>query len=292
MTPTVVVHGGAGRVDPARQDAHVAGCERAAAEGFAVLRGGGSALDAAQRAVEVLEADALYNAGIGGSLTAQGTLEFDAALMEGAALRVAGVCALPPFPHPIRVARSLYEADHYVLLAGEGAAAFARAHGHEDASPDAMITERARARLEAWREGRVGEGWAGGTVGAVAVDAAGSLAAATSTGGTVGKPPGRIGDSPVPGAGTWADNESAACSATGIGEAILRIGLARSVCDAIRRGDDAQTAAEASVAELASRGRGEGGLIVVSPHGDVGVARNTATMSYAVATADGVRSGF
>ena len=169
-----------------------------------------------------------------------------------------------------------------MLLAAEGAAAFAREAGFAPGGEE-MITARARERLARWEAGRVGEGWAGGTVGAVAVDGAGHVAAATSTGGTVGKRPGRVGDSPIPGAGTWADDGSAACSATGIGEAILRVGLARGVCDAVAGGAAPQEAAEAAVAMLQERVGGDGGLILVAPDGRVGVARNTATMSHAVA---------
>ncbi|MBX3251780.1 MAG: isoaspartyl peptidase/L-asparaginase, partial [Myxococcales bacterium] len=261
MTQVLVVHGGAGRVDPSVRAAHVAGCERAAAAGFEVLRGGGSALDAVQRAVQVLEDDPLYNAGTGGSLTRAGTLELDAALMDGASLRAGAVCALPPFPSPIAIARRVLEDGQHVLLAAEGAAAFAREQGF--ATSDAMITDKARERLERWRAGQVGEGWAGGTVGAVACDGRGHVAAATSTGGTVGKRPGRVGDSPILGAGTWADDETGACSATGVGEAILRVGLARVACEGAAT--DAQAAVERALARLEARVGGEAGLILVTP---------------------------
>lgn len=289
--PVVVVHGGAGRVAPERLPAHEAGCAPAAAEGLRVLLAGGSALDAAQRAVEVLEADPLYNAGTGGSLNREGELELDAALMNGADLRVAGVAALPPYPHPVRVARALLDDDHHVLLCAAGADAFARARGFEPADPEAMITAGARERLALWRAGQVEESWAGGTVGAVAYDGAGGVAAATSTGGTVGKAPGRIGDSPIPGAGTWADDRTGACSATGVGEAILRVCLARYACDQLR-GHSAQAAVELAIAELEHHGRGSGGVILVSATGEIGVAKNTATMSHAIARAgEPVRTG-
>ena len=253
--PVVVVHGGAGRVEASRLQAHEAGCGPAAEAGLRVMLEGGSALDAAQRAVEILEADPLYNAGTGGSLTSAGELELDAAVMNGSDLRIGGICSLPPYPHPIRIARALLEADRHVLLSAAGADAFARAHGFAPADPEAMITERARQRLAKWRAGQVGEGWAGGTVGAVACDRSGRVAAATSTGGTVGKAPGRVGDSPIPGAGTWADDRTGACSATGIGEAILRVCLARYACDQIA-GHGAQVAAERAITELAAHGRG------------------------------------
>jgi beta-aspartyl-peptidase (threonine type) len=287
MKPVLVVHGGAGSIAMASREAHVRGCEIAAARGLEVLLAGGSALDAVQAAVEVLEDDPLFNAGTGGSLTAAGTLELDAALMEGTSLRAGAVCSLAPFTHPIAIARAVMEKSRHVLLSAEGAAAFAREQGF--VPNEAMITESARVRLERWRAGQVGEGWAGGTVGAVACDAQGHVAAATSTGGTVGKRPGRVGDSPVLGAGTWAEDTTAACSATGIGEAILRIGLTRTACDAAAMG--AQRAVEHALQVLDARIGADAGLILVTPTGDVGIARNTETMTHAVARPGSVRGG-
>lgn len=287
MKPVVVVHGGAGSIGAASRDAHMRGCEIAAARGLAVLVAGGSALDAVQAAVEVLEDDPLFNAGTGGSLTSAGTLELDAALMEGTTLRAGAVCSLSPFTHPIAIARAVMEKSRHVFFAAEGAAAFAREQGF--ASDDAMVTQSARERLARWRAGQVGEGWAGGTVGAVACDAHGRIAAATSTGGTVGKRPGRVGDSPILGAGTWADDMTAACSATGIGEAILRVGLARTACDAAVGG--AQRAVEHALSVLEQRVGADAGLILVTSSGDVGIARNTETMTHAIACAGSVRTG-
>ncbi|MAQ15527.1 MAG: hypothetical protein CMN30_12120 [Sandaracinus sp.] len=283
IAPVVVTHGGAGRVGADRLDAHVAGVARAAEAGLAVLEAGGTALDAAQRAVEAMETDPLYNAGTGGSLTEAGTLELDASLMEGAFLRGGAVCCLPPFEHPVALARALLEDGRHVMLAGEGAARFAAAVGIEASTPEAMITESAKARLEGWREGRVGEGWAGGTVGAVVCDAGGHVVAATSTGGTVGKRVGRVGDTPILGAGTWADDRTGACSCTGIGEAILRFGLARTVCEGPEA--SAQDAARVALRAFEARVSGEGGVIFVRPDGTVGIARNTETMSHAIARA-------
>lgn len=288
--PVVVAHGGAGRVPADRLQAHVDGVAAAAEAGLAVLREGGSALDAAQRTVEVMESDPLYNAGTGGSLTDAGTLELDASLMEGADLRAGAICCLPPFPHPIRVARSVLEDGRHVMLAAEGAAAFAEAAGFERAEALAMVTDGARERLQRWREGHVGEGWAGGTVGAVVADGRGHVAAATSTGGTVGKRPGRVGDTPIVGAGTWADDRRGACSCTGIGEAILRFALARDACERLRDAD-AASCARAAIAAFGERVAGEGGLILVEPDGSVGVARNTETMSHAIARPSGTESG-
>lgn len=279
----VLVHGGAGAVPPARRAIHAEGCRRAAEAGLALLVEGGSALDAAVRAVEVLEDDPLFNAGTGGCLTADGRLELDAAVMEGDALRFGGVACLPPFKNPVRVARAVLEDGQHTLYAGEGAARFAREHGFAPADPEAMITDAARVRLARVEADRADRTWAGGTVGAVAYDGEGHVAAATSTGGTVGKRPGRVGDTPLPGAGTFADDLAGACSATGGGEAILRYGLARHVCELLRAGVPAKEAAEAAIAGFGARVGGHGGIIVVSPRGDAAFARNTETMSYALA---------
>ena len=285
--PVVVVHGGAGRVDPEHLEAHVAGCARAAKIGLEALLSGGSVVDAVQAAVEDFELDPLYNAGRGGSLSASESLELDAAIMEGKDLRAGAICVLPPYPHPIRVARALMDQGRHVMLGGEGAAAFAESLGME--RDPSMITERARQRLAKHRAGQVGEGWAGGTVGAVASDGT-HVAAATSTGGTVGAAPGRIGDSPILGAGTWADDATGACSATGVGEPILRFGLARWACERAAAG--AQRAADDALAAMQTRVGGEAGLILVRANGDAGVARTTTTMSHAIARPSGVIRGY
>ena len=277
----VLVHGGAGELRPDRVDDHVAGCEEAAAAAAELLRSGASSLDAVQRAVFLLESNPCFNAGTGACLNAEGLIELDAALMEGSELRAGAVCALPPFLHPIAIARAALEDGRHVLYAGEGAAQFAREHGFEPVSSESMTTEAARARWMAARAGRAGEGWAGGTVGAVARDANGTVAAATSTGGLVNKRAGRVGDSPVLGAGTYADDEGGAGSATGAGEAILRVVLAKSAIEALRAGTWPEPAARAAIGALGARVRGTGGLILVDRAGRLGLARNTASMSWA-----------
>jgi len=279
----VLVHGGAGELRPDRVDTHVAGCREAAAAAAELLRAGASALDAVERAVSVLENNPSFNAGTGACLNAEGLIELDAAVMEGSELRVGAVCALPPFLNPIAVARAVLEDGRHVLYAGEGAARFAREHGFVPVSSEAMTTDAARARWAAARAGQVGEGWAGGTVGAVARDVRGAVAAATSTGGLVNKRVGRVGDSPLPGAGTYADREGGACSATGAGEAIIRVVLAKSTSDALRGGSLPEQAARAAIQDLGARVRGTGGLIVVDRAGRLGLARNTASMSWAAA---------
>ncbi len=264
---------------------HRAGCEVAARTGLEVLERGGSALDAVEAAVRVLEDDARFNAGTGACLTEDGRIELDAAIMEGTTLRGGAVAALPPFRNPIAIARAALEDGTHLLYAAEGAAAFARRAGFASASADALITDAARARLAEVLRGERGPGWAGGTVGAVACDAAGRVAAATSTGGMIAKRAGRVGDTPILGAGTYADDEAAAASATGHGEAAIRLGLTRLACDLVRGGLSAEAAAATAIARFGARVGGAGGLILVDPRGEVGVAWNTATMGHAIARA-------
>jgi beta-aspartyl-peptidase (threonine type) len=228
-----------------------------------------------------MESMPCFNAGTGGALNEHGELELDASVMRGRDLRGGAIGALPPFPHPIEIARAVMEEGTHVFYAGEGAAAFAESRGFERAAAGAMITEGAKERLSRVLAGREGVGWAGGTVGAVVRDREGRMAAATSTGGTVGKRRGRIGDTPVLGAGTWADDETGACSATGIGEQILRYNLARAACEQLRAGLSAQEAADRAIAGFFSRVEGSGGVILLAPEGAPGVARNTETMSWA-----------
>jgi beta-aspartyl-peptidase (threonine type) len=286
----VLVHGGAGAVARDRRQAHAEGCRRAARTGGAVLASGGTVLDAVVAAVRVLEDDPLFNAGRGACLNAEERIEHDASIMEGAALRAGAVGALPGFPSPIAVARAVLDDGRHVFLAGDGATAFARERGFDAAPEGTLVTEAAREALARWRAGRAPSGWAGSTVGAVACDAAGRCAAATSTGGMIGKLPGRIGDSPIIGAGTYADDEAGAVSTTGDGEAMIRLGTARSAVEALRRGERAEDAARLAIEQLAARLTARGGLVLVRP-GEWAWARSTATMSWAVATADAEEAG-
>ena len=233
----IIVHGGAGLVSEDRHARLREGVRRAAAAGDAILAAGGSALDAVTAAVRVLEDDPEFNAGTGSALTRDGTVETDASIMDGATQRVGAVAAVPDLGNAIALARAVFDADEHVILAGPSAWRFAAEVGISPAPAGSLVTERARARLAAFLTTNPGgrKPGSGGTVGAVARDKAGRFAAATSTGGIVGKRPGRVGDSPVPGAGTWADR-NCALSATGDGEAILRVALTRSI--AMRRGLD------------------------------------------------------
>jgi L-asparaginase / beta-aspartyl-peptidase len=274
-SPMIVVHGGAGDWLDGTATAVVA-CIRAAQEGAAILDGG-SALDAVVAAVRVLEDEPACNAGTGAVLTANGTLELDACVMDGATLQSGAVACLPAFPHPIDVARAVLEDGSYHLLVADGAAQFAGERSFRPAAPDSMILPERRAEIECPRSGT----HAGNTVGAVALDGAGRLAAATSTGGIAGTYPGRVGDSPIVGAGTYA-NAKRACSCTGAGEAFARACASFWVaeCD----GEDPQAAASALLQQLRSEMSATGGLIVLERTGRLGIARTMASMPHAIAT--------
>jgi beta-aspartyl-peptidase (threonine type) len=277
VTPAIVVHGGAGeRREGPDLEAARAGCAAAAAAGFELLERGASALDAVEAAVRVLEDDARFNAGVGSCLTRAGTVEMDASIMSGDGLRAGAVGAVSGVRNPIALARRVLEAGEHVLLVADGALAFAREAGVEMVASDFHVTPAARAALAA----RNAAAAAPGTVGAVAIDAAGHLAAATSTGGMLGKRPGRVGDSPLIGAGTYADDQAGAASATGHGERIIQVALTKHAIDLLRGGLAAPEAATRALSAL-DRVAGKGGLIVVDRHGAVGAAFNTVSMPWA-----------
>lgn len=278
----VGVHGGAGDIPEERRQAHAEGCAAAVSAGAEVLARGGSALDAAQRAVEVLEDDPSFNAGTGACLTEAGTLELDASIMNGLDLAAGAVCVLPPFRHPIAIARAVLEDGRHILYAGESAARFAEAHGFKREAAEAMITEAVRERFK--RGASKPEGYAGSTVGAVARDSAGHVAAATSTGGMFFKREGRVGDSPIIGAGTYADDHGGAVSATGLGEAIMRVCMSKAAVDWLRAGKVAEDVARDAAALLSGPGRGHGGLVLVDGKGNFAHARTTQTMPWAAMT--------
>jgi L-asparaginase/beta-aspartyl-peptidase (threonine type) len=269
ITPVLLVHGGAGNPRGGTIDdepAHHAALRDALLAGYELLTAGAPALDAAEAAVRSLEECALFNAGRGSVLTSEGRVEMDAAVMDGA-IREAGACAgVTCVRHPVTLARSILEKTPHSLLVGEGAERFAVDAGLEFEDPEWFVTERERERLERADEH--------GTVGAVAFDAEGKLAAATSTGGVRGQLPGRVGDSPVIGAGTWADDH-VAVSCTGSGERFIRAALAHEVSARMRyTGEAAQQAAGRCIEGL----DGEGGLIAVGADGSFAMPFNTALM--------------
>jgi beta-aspartyl-peptidase (threonine type) len=298
--PVVVVHGGAGDLgpnDPASSGGEaprLRGVRDAAAEAWRILAQGGSAVDAVEAAVRVLEDDPTYNAGTGACLTASGGVELDASIMDGETLRCGAVAVVTDVKNPITLARRVMERCEHVLLAGPGASSFARSVGIPAYDGALLVTPRQRERWELLARtqseqavGRPPDVGPKGTVGAVARDARGHLAAATSTGGMAMKLSGRIGDTPIIGCGTYADDALAAVSCTGHGERIIQLTLARHCADLVGRGADPMAAARDAVDWLGRRVRGEGGLIVVGPRGEVGFAHNTAVMSRAWSRPDG-----
>jgi len=268
--PVLIVHGGAGTVDAETVEARLAACRRAARAGWDVLRDGGNALDAVQAAVVDLEDDPLFNAGTGAVLNRDGRVELDAALMEGHTLRAGAVTAIDDVRNPVVLARRVLDDGRHVMLAGEGARRFARQAGIPAWPSERLVVTRQQQR---WQERH-------GTVGAVARDRAGHLAAATSTGGTFDKLPGRVGDTPLIGCGTYADH-AAAVSCTGLGEAIIRLVLAHAVAARVAAGEAPDRVARAEIERLAAQTAGEAGLIVIGPRGEPARAFNSAQMPVA-----------
>jgi beta-aspartyl-peptidase (threonine type) len=269
LTPVLLVHGGAGNPHDGTVDdeaAHHAALHDALLAGYELLTAGAGALDAAEAAVRSLEECALFNAGRGSVLTADGRVEMDAAVMDGAS-REAGACAgITSVRHPVSLARSILEKSPHTLLVGEGAQRWAVDAGLDFEDPEWFVTERERERHDRHDQH--------GTVGAVAFDANGDLAAATSTGGVRGQLPGRVGDSPVIGAGTWADDH-VAVSCTGTGERFIRAALAHEVSARMRyTGEQAPAAAARCIEGL----DGEGGLIAVGRDGSWAMPFNTTLM--------------
>ena len=298
----LAVHGGAGTLrrsamSGARAALYHAGLRRALTAGHTILASGGSALDAVTAAVVALEDDALFNAGRGAVFTAAGTQEMDAAIMEGREHRAGAVAGICGPKNPILAARAVMEHSPHVLLIGEGALAFCHAQGLAFADRDYFYTEerwRALQRsLERQRRGLSDdavddEARRHGTVGAVACDRAGNLAAATSTGGMTGKLPGRVGDSPIIGAGTYADNASCAVSATGHGEVFIRFAAAHEIAARMRhRGQPLVEAASEVVDELARVG-GSGGLVAVDRNGALALPFNCSGMYRGYVREDGI----
>jgi beta-aspartyl-peptidase (threonine type) len=290
--PAIAVHGGAGALDDSGTSGlgpdapRCEGVGRAAAAAWDLLRRGGSALDAVALAASMLEDDPTFNAGTGATLTASGQVELDASLMDGATLAAGAVACVSDVKNPVLLARAVLEHSGHVLLVGEGASGYARESGIPAWPNERLVTPHQRARFDAAR-GVKPVAVGGGTIGAVARDARGHLAAATSTGGTFLKRPGRVGDSPLIGAGTYADDRLAAVSATGDGERIIRVTLARHVADLVGAGRSASEAAEAGIRMLGERVRGSGGVIVVGPAGVPGFAFNTPAMARAWSDASG-----
>lgn len=279
---SMAVHGGAFAIAPDEAAPLRDGCVRALRAGLDVLVRGGSSLDAVQRAIAVLEDDPVFDAGTGAFLNEEGEVELDAAIMDGSGLRTGAVASVRRVRNPIGAARAVLDGPH-AFLVGPGAEAFAAARGVELCDPRELVVDR---ELLRWRELRDVDGsevlasYFGDTVGAVARDAHGHVAAGTSTGGTPGKPPGRVGDTPQVGSGLYADDVAGGVSVTGHGELIIPLVWSKSVVDLMARGMPAPDAAHEGVALLA-RLDARAGLVTVDARGRVGAAWNTPGMAFA-----------
>jgi beta-aspartyl-peptidase (threonine type) len=282
----LVIHGGAGVIERSRLTPELdrglrAGLDAALATGAAILSAGGNALDAVEAAARTMEDDPQFNAGRGAVYTFEGAIELDAAIMDGRTRDAGAITGATAVKNPIGLARAVMEKSPHVFLAGHGADVFAREAEVEPAPSGWFESEQRRGQLEELKA--KGADWFDvdmkyGTIGAVAVDANGHVAAATSTGGITGKRWSRIGDSPVIGAGTWADDRSCAVSATGSGEYFIRAAVAHEIAARIRyKGESAQAAADAAIAQVAELG-GNGGVIVVTPTGETVYSFNSEGM--------------
>ncbi len=293
---SIAIHGGAGTLDrsdmtPERDAAYRAALQDALDAGAAVLEQGGEALDAVAAVITRLEDDPKFNAGRGAVFTWDGDHELDSSIMDGRDRSAGAVAGVTGIRHPILLARKVMTDSEHVMLSGRGAEAFAAEQGLERMPREWFDTDARREaldRLKAEKLSALDVDLKFGTVGAVARDEQGNLAAGTSTGGMTGKRWNRIGDSPVIGAGTYADNRSCAVSATGWGEFFIRAGVARTICSRMQMlGEDAQTAADAVIAEVGDMG-GDGGVIVVSKDGEAVFSFNTTGMYRGRATSAGV----
>lgn len=273
--PVILIHGGAGKVASDLVELRRTGIQTAAMNGWQVLTAGGSAVEAVEQAVKTLEDDPAFNAGRGACLNRDAEIELDASIMDGRNLAAGAIGVVKRIANPVTLARAVMEAGGPLLLVGEGARQFAAAAGIKECAADALVTERQRTRWATLREEDT-EGV--GTVGAVALDQAGHLAAATSTGGLPLKAPGRVGDSALIGCGTYADDQLGAASCTGNGEAIIKLVLAKSALEFLRMGEEPMEAARRAVRALTDRTGGEVGIILLDQYGRIGVARNTAQM--------------
>jgi beta-aspartyl-peptidase (threonine type) len=367
--PILLVHGGAWAIPADAAAAHQSGVRSALEAGHAILSCGGSALDAVEAAVTVLEDDPTFDAGRGSFLTSDGRVQLDALLMDGGRMKAGGVACVEHLRNPIQAARLVLEKSPHVYLVGPGAEQFAYSHGMVLIDNAELVLDRERQRLAQakarhaagladlsftgqvlrddkdpetgvpsdgslslgrktafqpdsgllddqrpdsaapgglggspqdaasdpgqfwWKDKSSSKGWPHGTVGAVALDARGNLAAATSTGGTLNKTPGRVGDSSLIGCGCYADNLSAAVSLTGWGEPIMKLVLGKWATDRVAAGTAPEIAAREAISYLYNRLGGHGGIILLGPDGRFGLAHNTPAMAWGLATPSGLQTG-
>jgi beta-aspartyl-peptidase (threonine type) len=309
-SPILLIHGGAWDIPADQLDAHEQGVFDALQEGWRILERGGSALDAVEAAVVQMENDPTFDAGRGSFLTRDGRVQLDALMMDGATLRAGGVACVERIRNPIQAARLVLDKSPHVYFVGPGAEAFAESQGMPLIDNSELVLDRERQRLaeaqareQAGSPDRTFSGHPGSdsldtlhetshdTVGAVALDAEGRLAAATSTGGTLNKDPGRVGDSSLIGCGCYADNSSAAVSLTGWGEPIMKLVLGKWATDRVLAGRSPEQVAPDAIAYLFRRLGGHGGMILLAPDGRFGMAHNTPRMAWGIHTANGPRVG-
>ena len=298
VIPIILVHGGAWAIPDDAVEAHLTGVRAAAVAGYQVLHSGGSALDAVEAAVIEMENDETFDAGRGSFLNMDGRVQLDACIMDGATLRAGGVGCVEHIRNPVSAAKKILTDSPHVYFVGEGAERFAQEHGLELCSNDDLIIPREVERLsEAKQQGYLqmpdefGPMRSHDTVGAVALDKNGSVAAATSTGGTLNKAPGRVGDSSLIGCGCYADNLSAAVSTTGWGEPMMKLVLSKWTADRVEQGSVPQEAAQRALYYLKSRLNGHGGIILLDRRGRIGIAHNTPRMAWAMQSEGSSSSG-
>jgi len=303
--PVLLIHGGAWAMPDDAVAAHEEGIANALAAGYALLKKGASAVDAVEAAVAVMEDDETFDAGRGSFLTQDGRVQMDALLMNGENLRTGGVACVERLRNPIRAARLVLDKSPHVYFVGTGAERFARQHGMALCDNMELVIPREQERLyKAQADERAGlrdETFSGSldsgsldshdTVGAVALDRHGNIAAGTSTGGTLNKAPGRVGDSSLIGCGCYADNHTAAVSLTGWGEPIMKLVLGKWAVDRVAAGASPDEAAHEAIDYLFDRLGGHGGIILLGPDGRVGLAHNTPRMAWGLRTAAGVEIG-
>jgi len=305
-SPILLIHGGAWAMPDDTIAAHKAGISEALAAGYALLERGGCAMDAVEAAVAAMEDNEIFDAGRGSFLTRDGRVQLDALMMNGEDLRAGGVACVERLKNPIRAARLVLERSPHVYFVGVGAERFARQHGMALIDNTELIVPRERERLMAFQhaelQGAVDTTFSGplmddstmashDTVGAVALDPYGHIAAGTSTGGTLSKAPGRVGDSSLIGCGCYADDDSAAVSLTGWGEPIMKLVLGKWAVDRVAAGASPQEAATTAIQHLYDRLGGHGGIILLDRKGQVGLAHNTPRMAWGLKTADKVEVG-
>ncbi|MEO8168736.1 MAG: isoaspartyl peptidase/L-asparaginase [bacterium] len=285
---SIAVHGGAWDIPDDLVELHRFGVQKAITIGMAVLNDGGSAVDAVEAAITILEDDDTFNAGTGAFLNAAGEIELDASIMDGRTINAGAIAAVQQIKNPIILARKIMEESDHVLLVGLGAVRFAKEHGVRTCSQDELITEKEIERWREWQRKPMAHAKdsfrrkkiSTDTVGAVALDRFGNIASGTSTGGLPNKFPGRVGDSPLIGAATYADNGIGGVSTTGWGEAMIRVVMAKSVIDSMaRNGNDPAKATMEGIKLLEQKTKGYGGIIAMNPEGKVGMAYDTPRMA-------------